>query len=191
MFPENLIQACINQLTTGVKEIQVDQKKHFVDLSLLTANETSRLQAVYGLSTTVVNGTNVTFYTTSRMVTVAGAKTYGGSTNILGLVVFSLALGLILGRMGEKASIFVRWVSILNDVIMELVTWVMWYSPIGIWSLIAAKFSSMHDISGVFASLGLYMATVVTGLAIHAFLVLPLIYFCCTRSNPLLYAKVT
>ena len=57
-------------------------------------------------------------------MTVAGAKTYGGSTNILGLVVFSLVIGLILGRMGEKASIFVRWVSILNDVIMELVTWV-------------------------------------------------------------------
>jgi len=189
MFPENLVQACINQLTTGIKTIEVNKQRHLVDLSTLSLNETARLQTMYGLTTSVVNGTNVTFYTTSRMVTVAGAKTYGGSTNILGLVVFSLAIGLILGRMGEKASIFVRWVSILNDVIMELVTWVMWYSPIGIWSLIAAKFSSMADIGGVFASLGLYMATVVTGLAIHAFLVLPLIFFLCTRSSPLLYVK--
>ena len=189
MFPENLVQACIKQLTTGVKTIEVNQQKHFVNLTELSINETEKLQSTYGLTTTMVNGTNFTYYMTSRMVTIAGAKTYGGSTNILGLVVFSLTVGLILGRMGDKASVFVKWVAILNDVIMELVTWVMWYSPIGIWSLIAAKFSSMHDISGVFASLGLYMATVVTGLAIHAFLVLPLIYFLCTRSSPLIYAK--
>lgn len=189
MFPENLVQACIEQLSTGVKSIEVDVKKHIVDLGALTLNQTKVLKDTQNLQTKVVNGTNITYYVSSRLINVAGSKSYGGSTNILGLVVFSLAVGLILGKMGEKGALFVRWVSILNDVVMELVTWVMWYSPIGIWSLIAAKFSSMENIAGTFESLGLYMTTVIVGLVIHSFLVLPGIFFITTRHNPIIYVK--
>ena len=58
------------------------------------------------------------------------------------------------------------------------------YSPIGICSLIAGKVASMENISDVLEKLGLYMATVITGLVIHAFIVLPLLYFIFTRRNP-------
>ena len=58
------------------------------------------------------------------------------------------------------------------------------YSPIGICSLIAGKVASMEDIGDVLAKLGLYMATVITGLVIHAVVVLPLGYFIFTRKNP-------
>ena len=36
-------------------------------------------------------------------------------------------------------------------------------------------------------ALGLYMATVVTGLAIHGIIILPSIYFICIRKNPYKY----
>merc|ERR1719427_742424 len=184
MFPENLIQACFAQLTTGVKTIQVDVEKHIVNMTSLSLNQSNVLKELHDLKTEVTNGSNITYYMTSRDVDIAGAKSYGGSSNVLGLVVFSLAVGLILGRMGEEARPFVRWVSILNDVVMELVTLVMWYSPIGIWSLISAKFALMEDISGTFASLGLYMTTVILGLIIHSFTLLPLVFFFFTRRNP-------
>lgn len=58
------------------------------------------------------------------------------------------------------------------------------YSPIGICSLIAGKVASMESISDVLTKLGLYMATVISGLLIHAVIVLPLVYFIITRKNP-------
>jgi Na+/H+-dicarboxylate symporter len=42
----------------------------------------------------------------------------------------------------------------------------------------------MESISDVLTKLGLYMATVISGLVIHAVIVLPLIYFIFTRKNP-------
>lgn len=42
----------------------------------------------------------------------------------------------------------------------------------------------MEDPEKMFAQLGYYMATVLAGLAVHGFIVLPLIYFIATRKNP-------
>lgn len=186
MFPENLIQACIAQLTTGVKKIEVDKR----NVTLKTYNETlNALKNKIKVKTILVNGTNITYYETYRIVKVAGKATYGGSTNVLGLVVFSLAVGMILGKLGKKGRYFVMWMTTLNDIVMEMVKLVMWYSPIGIWSLIAAKFAEMDNISGTFESLGKYMGTVIGGLLIHSIIILPTIYVIFTRKNPLKYVK--
>ena len=63
------------------------------------------------------------------------------------------------------------------------------YSPVGIWSLISAKFASMHDISGTFASLAMFMVTVIAGLAVHSLIILPAFFVVCTRQNPLSFTK--
>ena len=189
MFPDNLVRACIAQMTTAVKTIKVDVKNITVDLAALTVNETIKLRQMYELKTIISNDTNITYYETWRNVKVAGAAEYSDSTNILGVVVFSVAVGIILGKMEDKAEYFVRWMNALNEVVMQLVTVVMWYSPIGIWSLIAAKFASMENISGTFESLGLYMTTVIVGLIFHSFVILPTIYFITTRKNPLWFVK--
>jgi len=61
------------------------------------------------------------------------------------------------------------------------------YSPIGIMFLIAAEIIGMEDPVGELRSLGLYMATVLAGLAIHGGVILPLIYFAIVRRNPYAY----
>lgn len=58
------------------------------------------------------------------------------------------------------------------------------YSPIGIIFLVASKFVDTDDIADVAARLGMYMVTVLAGLAIHSIVVLPLLYFIVTRKNP-------
>lgn len=58
------------------------------------------------------------------------------------------------------------------------------YSPIGIVFLIAAKLVAMENPGEMFTQLGYYMLTVLVGLAIHAFVVLPLVYFVIVRKNP-------
>ena len=53
--------------------------------------------------------------------------------------------------------------------------------------LIAAEVVKMEDPVAELEALGLYMATVLTGLAIHGFIFLPLLYFAVVRKNPLKY----
>ena len=56
--------------------------------------------------------------------------------------------------------------------------------PLGIASLIAGKLVEVESYSILVQDLGLYMVTVLSGLFIHALIVLPLIYFIITRRNP-------
>lgn len=61
------------------------------------------------------------------------------------------------------------------------------FSPIGICSLIAAKVAAMDDILKSLNMVGLYMATVIAGLLIHAIIIIPLLYLIAVRKNPLGY----
>ena len=63
------------------------------------------------------------------------------------------------------------------------------YSPIGIGSLILARFAEMENIHETFSGLALFIVTVVIGIAIHGLLVLPGLYFILTRTNPYRYLK--
>ena len=63
------------------------------------------------------------------------------------------------------------------------------YSPFGILCLIAGKIMAIEDLAATAAQLGMYMVTVCCGLAIHAFITLPGIYFLITRNNPAKFFK--
>ena len=65
----------------------------------------------------------------------------------------------------------------------------MWYAPIGIASLIAEEILKIENISETAKMLGVYMATVVSGLVIHLFITECLIYFVATKKNPYKFLK--
>nr|XP_061804283.1 excitatory amino acid transporter 1-like isoform X4 [Nerophis lumbriciformis] len=61
------------------------------------------------------------------------------------------------------------------------------YAPIGILFLIAGKIVEMDDITAMGGQLGMYTVTVISGLLIHAIVVLPTLYFVVTRKNPFVF----
>uniref|UniRef100_A0A671W964 Amino acid transporter n=1 Tax=Sparus aurata TaxID=8175 RepID=A0A671W964_SPAAU len=104
--------------------------------------------------------------------------------NILGLVVFAIVFGVALRKLGEEGEILIKFFNSFNEATMVLVSWIMWYAPIGIMFLVAGKIVEMDNVGQLFASLGKYIACCIIGHAIHGFLVLPAIYFIITRKNP-------
>ncbi|KAI4885892.1 hypothetical protein NFI96_032835 [Prochilodus magdalenae] len=104
--------------------------------------------------------------------------------NILGLIVFAMAFGVALRKLGEEGEILMKFFNSFNEATMVLVSWIMWYAPLGIMFLVAAKIVEMEDVGMLFASLGKYIACCVLGHVVHGLLVLPLIYFLITRKNP-------
>ncbi|XP_012666651.1 neutral amino acid transporter B(0) [Otolemur garnettii] len=104
--------------------------------------------------------------------------------NILGLVVFAIIFGVALRKLGPEGELLIRFFNSFNEATMVLVSWIMWYAPVGIMFLVASKIVEMDDVGILFTSLGKYILCCLLGHAIHGFLVLPLIYFLFTRKNP-------
>ncbi|KAM5297692.1 neutral amino acid transporter B(0) isoform 2-T2 [Glossophaga mutica] len=104
--------------------------------------------------------------------------------NILGLVVFAIAFGLALRKLGPDGEPLIRFFNSFNDATMVLVSWIMWYAPVGILFLVASKIMEMEDVGSLFTSLGKYILCCLLGHAIHGLVLLPLIYFLFTRKNP-------
>uniref|UniRef100_G3UH38 Amino acid transporter n=1 Tax=Loxodonta africana TaxID=9785 RepID=G3UH38_LOXAF len=104
--------------------------------------------------------------------------------NILGLVVFAIVLGVALRKLGPEGELLINFFNSFNDATMVLVSWIMWYAPVGILFLVASKIVEMEDVGILFASLGKYILCCLLGHTIHGLLVLPLIYFLFTRKNP-------
>nr|XP_020753722.1 neutral amino acid transporter B(0) [Odocoileus virginianus texanus] len=104
--------------------------------------------------------------------------------NILGLVVFAIIFGVALRKLGPEGELLIRFFNSFNDATMVLVSWIMWYAPVGILFLVAGKIVEMEDVGLLFASLGKYILCCLLGHAIHGLLTLPLIYFLFARKNP-------
>ncbi|XP_076166987.1 excitatory amino acid transporter 1 isoform X2 [Ptiloglossa arizonensis] len=108
-------------------------------------------------------------------------------TNIMGLVVFATALGITLGKMEEQGKPLLFFFESLSGAMMLITHWVIWLSPVGVLFLVAAKITEMQSLDEVVAQLGMYFLTVLLGLCIHGFLILPVLYFVITRKNPYVY----
>lgn len=165
MFPPNIVQACTQQFKT-------QYAKRVVHVTM-TVNES------------IFNLTNSTQeILKEEMIPIPGTV---NGVNALGLVVFSMCFGLIIGSMKEKGQALKDFFDCLNEAIMRLVAIIMWYAPIGILFLIAGKIVEMDDISTVGGQLGMYTVTVIIGLMIHGMFVLPTLYFVVTRKNPFVF----
>ncbi|XP_059932750.1 excitatory amino acid transporter 3 [Gadus macrocephalus] len=167
MFPENLVQACFAQYKTKRVELPPPPPKVQPENATLTPPLVTTLMAVME---------NVT-----KEYKITGS--YSEGMNVLGLIVFCAVFGLVIGKMGARGRILLDFFDALNEATMRLVQIIMCYMPVGILFLIAAKIIEVEDWA-IFGKMGLYMATVLTGLAVHGLLILPLIYFVFVRKNP-------
>jgi Na+/H+-dicarboxylate symporter len=109
-------------------------------------------------------------------------------TNLLPLIVWSVAFGIALASLGKKGRDAARFFESLNEGMMQLVSWVMYFAPFGVFGLIAGMFGAAGS-PGAFlekiSAVGLHVVTVLSGLAIH-FVVLTLILLFVAR-QPLTY----
>ncbi|MBN3279003.1 SATT protein, partial [Polyodon spathula] len=104
--------------------------------------------------------------------------------NILGLVLFAILFGIALRKLGPEGEELIKLFNSFNEATMVLVSWIMWYVPIGIMFLIGSKILEMEDVVLLVTSLGKYIFASILGHLIHGGIVLPLIYFGFTRKNP-------
>jgi len=107
--------------------------------------------------------------------------------DVLPVIVFSLLLGGILTTIGRDGEPVIAFFNGLNEAIMKMVTLLMYLAPLGVFGLVAGRFARAGDLGELIGGLGRYMMTVLVGLGIHGFIVLPLILWLFSGRNPLRY----
>ncbi|XP_031642057.1 excitatory amino acid transporter 1 isoform X2 [Oncorhynchus kisutch] len=176
MFPPNLVEACFKQYKTVYKKT-IHTKNVTVALSLTDSLNTTEAALAVNMSRVL----QTIQETVVEMIPVSGSS---NGVNALGLVVFSMCFGLVIGSMKQQGQALRDFFDCLNEAIMRLVAIVIWYAPVGILFLIAAKIVEMKNLAEVGGQLGMYTVSVIVGLLIHGLFVLPLLYFLVTRKNP-------
>jgi len=90
---------------------------------------------------------------------------------LLPIIVFCIAFAAALSTLGERGRPVIAFFESLNDGMMKLVEWIMWFAPIGVFALIASKLGSAgggEAFVAQLAGLGKYALAVISGLLTHA-----------------------
>lgn len=106
-------------------------------------------------------------------------------------VLFALALMTI---PSEKSVVIKKAVDSLNEIVLRMVDFIMYFAPIGVFALISGMITDIagDDISAVlqlFQALGWYMLTVLAGLFFLIFVIYPFLIFIFNRKKVFLFFK--
>lgn len=114
-------------------------------------------------------------------------------TQLLPIILFCLIFSAALTTTGQKGEPVIRFFDGLNEVMMKLVIWIMYLAPVGVFAMIAASLGQAgggeafwEEISKV----GWYIITVITGLSIHFFVLLGILFFFTRRGWSYLVAMM-
>ncbi|XP_014830346.1 PREDICTED: excitatory amino acid transporter 3-like [Poecilia mexicana] len=156
MVPESFVQAFYEQYKTQIVQVKIQTSNLSLDLTAVHNGIETRLKGGY----------------------VAG-------TNMLGLIIWSFAIGILLSNVGGQANVTVTFIKSVNTAIKIIFNWILWYLPIGLLFLVVEHVLAVKDWRAIIKLVRL-TGVIFLGLAIHSFLVLPLIYFVFTKRNPFL-----
>lgn len=109
------------------------------------------------------------------------------SGDMLPIIVFALFVGIMLAKLGSKASTVANFFSEFNDVMMEMTMAVMKIAPIGVFCLIARTFANLGF--SAFKPMIKYMGSVTIALFIQCFVIYQVLLFVFTRLNPMKFIK--
>ena len=104
--------------------------------------------------------------------------------DMLSIIFFTILLGIAITKLPKAhKEPLTSFFESLFQAIMNLTQMIIKLSPIGVFGLIVKTVSTSN--LDLFYSIGKYMITIVIGLSIHVFIVLPMLFFILTRINPL------
>jgi len=105
---------------------------------------------------------------------------------MLGIIVFFLSIGILLRRPSvkqvERDTVLNFSKAILRCCMMAII-WLVWFTPVGMMSLVMHKLATTSDLLGLLEALGWYVLSVLIGHGIHVFGVYPAIFWATTRGN--------
>ena len=111
---------------------------------------------------------------------------FSHNTQMLSVIFFAILFGFFITRTGKKSQqVMTDFFNAVFDVMMKLTLFIIKFTPLGIFGLVAEKIAGQDDLIGLMQSMGLYMLVVLMALFIHGVITLPLITRFIGKVNPL------
>ena len=108
--------------------------------------------------------------------------------DMLPVIIFALFVGIMLAKLGNKASTVSNFFSEFNEVMMEMTMAVMSVAPVGVFCLIAKTFSET-GFDAFLPMLQRICLRVILALAVQCFGIYQILLFLFTRLNPARFIK--
>lgn len=111
-------------------------------------------------------------------------------TQLLPVIVWSILLGVALALGGDKTKPVSRFFEGLNEAMLRIVGWVMYFAPLGILGLVAARLGAAGGGAAFWESVravGMHVTTVLSGLSLHFLLLLAVAWWLGGRGGRYLY----
>ena len=166
---------CVNLLQPGEVSPEL-QEKMFSQVS--EANEGKISGAIQNAS----DGFKGVLEIFLRMIPVNLVKA-AAEGQLLGLIFFSLLFGFFVSKLPQKQrETQVRFWESFNSAILGITKFIIGFAPIGVFGLVTPTL--MTTGTELFVVMGKFAATVLLGLAVHAFIVLPLFLKLVAKESP-------
>ena len=107
--------------------------------------------------------------------------------DMLPVIIFGLLVGIILAKLRDETDVVNNFFTQGNTIMMEMTSIVMKFAPIGVFCLMAKTFGNLGF--DAIIPLTKYVACVLLGLAIQAFVVYPGLLVIFTRLNPIRFFR--
>jgi Na+/H+-dicarboxylate symporter len=91
-------------------------------------------------------------------------------TKLLPVIVFCIVFAAALTTLGARGRPVIAFFDGLNEAMMTIVHWLMWFAPVGVFALIASRLGAAGGgaaFAAELAGLGKYVLAVISGLALH------------------------
>ncbi len=112
------------------------------------------------------------------------------SGQMLSIIFFAIIFGYFITQVNKKSSIFLTdFFNSTFDVMMKLTMFVIKFTPLGIFGIVAKSVSEAPSITEFAGRMGIYMLTVLLSLFVHAFISLPIVLRLVGKVNPRWHLK--
>lgn len=130
---------------------------------------------------------NISFADTLLNIIPKNIITSMAEGDMLPIIIFSVFVGIMLAKLGEKTATVSKFFAEFNDVMMEMTITVMKAAPIGVFCMIARTIATIGF--DAFVPMLKYMGCVIFALAVQCFGVYLLLLFGFTGLNPFTFIK--
>lgn len=171
------------------KTVQLETQDIFADLirNLFPSNmvtacfEKTQTSYVAEKTTQLINGTNVTVETYTRVIGTASG------TNVLGIIIICSIIGIATGKLGEAGRPFVLFFRAFADIIIMVLRWFIWFTPVGVASLIASSVAKASNLESTFVSLAMFVLVITLVVLFIILILVPGLFFIVIRKNPFVF----
>lgn len=102
---------------------------------------------------------------------------------------FGIIFGAASSKLKNEPTILLAFMKDINDILVTIIQWVIYLTPIAVFSLIVGALATQDDLAETFENIGILVLAAVTAIGAHLLIVYPALFYLFTRENPYAYMK--